>query len=97
MTEVSASQTKKRHRGRRAQRACALRMYKKARQSRRSLQIPAESLVGADDCQEQHGLQIVQQHGLHICSWIRLYTVCFFECIDPVAQVYSSYYELSEH
>ena len=28
--------------------------------------------VGADICQEQHGLQIVQQHGLHICSWIAL-------------------------
>ena len=28
--------------------------------------------VGAAPCQEQHGLQIVQQHGLHICSWIAL-------------------------
>ena len=29
-------------------------------------------LEGEDLCQEQHGLQIVQQHGLHICSWIAL-------------------------
>ena len=48
-------------------------------------------------CQEQHGLQIVQQHGLHICSWVAFQQVGSSKRIDPVIEINTSYFELPKN
>ena len=48
-------------------------------------------------CQEQHDLQNVQQHGLHICSWVALYQISSFKRIDPVIQINTTYFEIAKY
>ena len=47
-------------------------------------------------CQEQHGLQIVQAHGLHIFSWVIYQTIDTLHGIGPLFQVNTPDSELPE-
>ena len=47
-------------------------------------------------CQEQHGLQNVQQHGLHILPWVVLQKVGTLKRINPLFEVDPADSELTE-